>query len=63
MVAQSIRAAAWLNGCGRYPKRLAALRCPSFLSRCVKTWAGIWRAPLLPSREKVAAKQTDEGAL
>ncbi|CAI0343121.1 hypothetical protein BO1005MUT1_210186 [Hyphomicrobiales bacterium] len=30
MVAQSIRAASWLNGSGPRPTRLAALRCPSF---------------------------------
>ncbi len=29
MVAQSIRAASWLNGCGFQATRLAALRCPS----------------------------------
>ena len=59
MVAQSIRAASWLNGSGPIPPRLAALRCPSSINARGNA-GGIWRAFLLPSGEKVSAKQTDE---
>ena len=47
MVAQSIRAAAWLNGCGLIPSRLAALRCPSSSTDAAR------RAGVLPCRFEV----------
>ena len=67
MVAQSIRAASWLNGSGSPNQRLAALRCPSHATtpagsacgRGRRLGAGSATRTLLPSGEKVAARSAD----